>query len=116
MDDLEITRLCAEAMGITVYSNDAKCYLSRMDMAMYVGQPPTWVFRHFYAPLHDDAQAMALVKKFRLRIDGDGNISDYSKWLVEYWPEGATSSEEESLSDNLNRAICITVAQMQKAK
>ena len=60
MNDLEITRLCAEAMGYTDISeiefpNDPQRYVSAMDQK----------FRGLlWNPLHDDAQAMALVKKF----------------------------------------------------
>ena len=47
MNTIEMTRLCAEAMGIT---GDG------------------FAFRSFN-PLHDDAQAMALVKKFDMVIE-----------------------------------------------
>ena len=53
MTDLEMTRLCAEAMGLTI---EQQGYETR---AIKVREHwPT------YDPLRDDAQAMALVKKF----------------------------------------------------
>ena len=113
MTDLEITRLCAEAMGVR---NDNEGF--------YCGVPCVWTVecssanhqthRAFY-PLLDDAQAMALVKKFRLYIDGDGNRSDYNIWQVECWPEGATEAGEIAVSQDLNHAICECVAQMRRA-
>ena len=47
MTDLELTKLCAEAMGIEI----SPVRHGDGDFSLY-------------DPLHDDAQAMALVKKF----------------------------------------------------
>ena len=58
MTDLEITRLCAEAMGLG-WQDD------RTDGGI-TAQEGTYNYK--YDPLHDDAQAMALVKK--MRFDG----------------------------------------------
>lgn len=83
MDDLEITRLCAEAMG-------------------YDMQPQ-------YDPLTNDGQAMALAKRFHLYMDG---------LLLPDWTVAASIGpfSYEACDPDLNRAICITVANMQKAK
>ena len=97
MTDLEITRLCAEAMGFAFIAETGTC--------CYAGNDPRQV-REEYRPLHDDAQAMALVKKFKIGIgreDGDC-----------MWAVGRIFIE--TINKDLNRAICECVAEMQTAK
>ena len=60
-----------------------------------------------YDPLHDDAQAMALVKKFDLVCGRD--IAPPSSYFAE-------SQMVCTYSDDVNRAICECVAEMQLAK
>ena len=81
MTDPEITKLCAEAMGFGTFKDD---------------ESPSG-----YNPLHDDAQAMALVKKF-VRVIVRRKEGDWSINL-----DGARNV-------NLNRAICETVAKMRQ--
>ncbi len=95
MTDLEITRLCAEAMGLMGESGYA--LIGRMD-------------NHPYDPLHDDAQAMGLVKKFGLRIE---HSSPSAIWTVQ--AEGPLTLPRFNAED-LNRAVCECVARMQAAK
>ena len=57
MTDLEMTKLCAEAMGIKASDWDNEYHGS-----IPPAKPP-------YDPLLDDAQAMALVKRFCLDIE-----------------------------------------------
>lgn len=93
MTDLEITKLCAEAMGYSLswdHQGNARAYP--------LGQ--------IYDPLHDDAQAMALKKKFRL---SDRYFQDEGMWGVPIEGGGGWSM-------SLNRAICECVARMQQAK
>lgn len=108
MTDLEITRLCAAAMG---YTNDY-VYPDGLDLMFRNGTK--------YSPLHDDAQAMALVKKFGLII-----FKPSSKWQVviaEQWNKagpGISIADPFDLcgeSENLNRAICECVARIQLEK
>lgn len=106
MSDLEITRLCAEAMGLTVI---------RMHD---IGQgAPVWALAQegtrsvAYSPLTDDAQAMALVKKFGLWITHDNGEAVAKPWCV----EGADDSTI-TYSDSLNRAICECVAKMRQSE
>jgi len=101
MTDLEITRLCAEAMGVSVHEYQ--------DGSLY----------HFgglceggiedYDPLHDDAQAMALVKRFNLAIEP----GEYNIWRVQ-GREGMyldkVIKDSHTSSKSLNRAICECVA------
>ncbi len=97
MTDLETTRLCAEAMGysVTVHSNRK----SSPDL-MWVANNQNW------NPLKDDAQAMALVKKFDMWID-KVRMGDASLWTV------SAGCEFDVRNSNLNRAICECVAKMQ---
>lgn len=94
MTDTEITRLCAESMNI----------------AFSVGAGLWRDGRTNYDPLHNDSQAMALVKKFRLSCGWD-----YDKMI---WCE--TMDVEPYIvirdADDLNHAICECVAKMQQAK
>ena len=108
MTDLEITRLCAEAMG----------YHQRK---ITDGGKRVWIIPHhpdpqcapsaiIYDPLHDDAQAMALVKKFGLQILPPEPASA-GRWVVSYGELGKCGD-----NTNLNRAICECVVKMQQAK
>ena len=114
MTDLEMTRLCAEAMGIAL------------------GQPTTWrdamgglrsipsqaiTDVHLndsgenYDPLYDDAQAMALVKKFKLLVNNGVGCSSTDLWHVQTQDDRDESVECQTL----NRAIVECVAKMQAA-
>ncbi len=96
MNDLDITRLCAEAMGIHIK------YGAKIMLHTDAGTV-------LYDPLHNDAQAMALVKKIRLSI-GDPSVSTSGEnWCVD--GPGCISAD----NPDLNRAICTCVAHMQKA-
>lgn len=81
LTDLEITKRCAEKIGLTA-TYDAPL--------------------RKYDPLHDDAQAMALVKEFKLWIGG--------------WLGGLVCVSKDgrclSTADDLNRAICQCVAKL----
>jgi hypothetical protein len=96
MTDLEMTKLCAEAMGYT-YADG---------MAEAKGRHGEWETSHTwpYTPLTNDAQAMALVKRFHLDIFG----SEGTVWCVSF---GAP----EVISESLNRAIVEAIAKMQGA-
>ena len=91
MTDLEMTKLCAEAMGYKiVYPNDASLPIA-IESELGAG---------LYNPLHDDAQAMALVKRFKPYIGYAP--PEYHVHIREgnYWGQ----------SEDLNRAIveCVT--------
>ena len=89
MTDLKIIKLCAEAMGYQVAGNHGDAAITVDGMAT-----------NRYDPLHDDAQAMALVKQFP--ID--------TIWAM--WE--AIKNYQGHL--DLNRAICECVAKMQEKK
>lgn len=104
MTDLEITRLCAEAMEppATLLGSSDVWGVS----IIYIPEKKvrSWV-KPTFRPLHDDAQAMVLVKKFNLGLAWSGF------WSVYEQGNGANGS-----SADLNRAICECVAKMQAAK
>lgn len=94
MTDLEITKRCALAMGYT----DRYVYPDGLDLMFRNGTQ--------YDPLHDDAQAMELTKKFKLNI---GQLS--GGWCkVFIMPTEGRMHEGES--QDLNRAICLCVASL----
>jgi hypothetical protein len=98
MTDLEITRACAEAMGYMDYV----CQEDYIKLDRYTR----------YHPLHDDAQAMELVKKLNLSVNRH-NEGQYLNWMVGgfgYFRNIHTENPED-----LNRAICEAVAKMQAA-
>ena len=87
MSDLEITKLCAATMGVDFSKGFGTITCKECGE---IGIP--------YDPLHDDAQAMALFRSFRL-------------W--EWIRDGSLNIGSEA---DLNRAICETVAKMVGAK
>lgn len=101
MDDLEMIGICAERMGVDAVEINGRLaipYEHITDVQTY------------YDPLHDDAQAMALVKKFLPTIDpSTWPNGDKQRWLVMKKINGfyyiATSKD-------LNRAIVECVARM----
>ena len=104
MTDLKITKLCAEAMGFIVKGsttsggNALLCYSTQRG--------------HFdYNPLHDDAQAMALVKTIKPCVQPPDVIGD-GTWHVWFF----TIPNYTAVSGDLNRAICECVAKMQASK
>ena len=106
MTDLEMTRLCAEAMGYDFHP--PKKFIFPTVSATRNQLVPFVAHNSPYDPLHDDAQAMALVKKFELNIGPD--VQGEDGWSVsDYGGDG------EVFSQDLNRAIVECVAKMQQA-
>ena len=113
MTDLEITKLCAEAMGLCGHP-------VREGMEMWTKEgwgnnKDAIVLHHscwrIWNPLHDDAQAMALVKKLDLEIH-----RPWGGWMVVPVVYQRRAMELHSSDHSLNRAICECVAEMQKVK
>lgn len=111
MTDLEITKLCAEAMGLEYHSAE----LANGQKVIFYDPYDT----HHWNPLHDDAQAMALVKSHTLDITwGPGE----QRWRVGEFRFGSEQGMNgkdglfcEVRSTDLNRAICECVAKLQEA-
>ncbi|SRR6266446_3985513 len=106
MTDLDKIKLCAEAMGYTT--------IVQADYnPNFASFPVTWVSNNqerknevLYDPFHDDAQAMALVKKLKLHIYWD---REYEGWIV--GPVGLAIA-----ANDLNCAIVECVAKMRAAR
>ena len=95
MTDLEMTKLCAEAMGA---SSDTEVVPD--------GDGGYWAL---YNPLHDDAQAMALVKKFKLALSAPSD-GGHELWVCRKpWDH----SGDYGFGVTPNRAIVESVAKMQ---
>ena len=100
MTDLEMTKLCAEAMG---YRGEG--------ISDHWGGLPVFASEiGVYNPLTDDAQAMALVRKFNLMLDPpDSEIPEWGACFSE-------SPHSTVINADLNRCIVECVATMQKAR
>jgi hypothetical protein len=94
MTDLEITKACAEAMGL-LGGDTGYALLGRME-------------NHPYDPLHDDGQAMALVRKFHLSLDWHGDDG----WTAMNSGDGVIRAHNL----NISYAICECVANIQAEK
>lgn len=93
MTDLEMTKICADAMGVEVVPSTSVDGGWATVLNQNCGD--------FYDPLHDDAQAMALLKKFRLWVHCEEHHSNGTKpWCVQ-----DADTEEYFVNDDLNRAI-----------
>ena len=109
MTDLEMTKLCAEAMGIrltgaVVDTEPPSLYANRKDgNGIFV-----------FDPLRNDAQAMALLHFIR-PANMSYNIFA-SGWSIRTLPDNETSYRFETFNVDLNRAIVECVAKMQSAK
>lgn len=110
MTDLEMTKLCAEAMSFQ-YNEWSHLTPSKTGsgIAAWIGDDDP---RINYDPLHDDAQTMVLVKKFAL------SLAWYDSENMNVWSASSNfrPNTERFLNPNLNRAIVECVANMQKAK
>ena len=105
MTEYEITVLCAEAMELDphVIRNVVQRY---SESGIYVVD--VWGDDGFstYDPLKDNAQAMALVKRFGLQIIAR-LINPF------FWCVVDVNENFDAESEDLNRAICECVAKMQ---
>jgi hypothetical protein len=119
MTDLEMTKLCAEAMGLQVHGGLYDSSAKGRELWIHHANGS----RTEYDPLHDDAQAMALVKKFnscmRIRyntvIETDEIAPPY--WEVRnYYPAQPPNYGGFGRNVDLNRAIVECVANMQSNK
>ena len=104
MTDLEINGRCAKAMGFIAVEVNIHPISKKKYVFIQCGPDDGYT----YGPLHDDAQAMALVKKFNIHC-----IRKDKKWWANC--EGGLF-KNGALNQDLNRAICECVAKMQKEK
>ncbi len=102
LSDLEITKRCAKAMGIELVEINPAGF--SQPIAPYVVQRVGGEYR----PLHDDAQAMGLVKRLKLNLQEPAYAAGNS-WHV--WKKDGVAPG--GVDPDLNRAICLCVAQLQ---
>lgn len=109
MTDIELTKRCAEACGWhcePAEDDRYRIYEATEDMTPIFGIGE-WLMQR-YDPLHDDAQAMALIKKFDIKVT---KRPQYESWrAVAYHRTGEFLSIGTDY--NLNRAIVLCVAGM----
>lgn len=106
MTDLEMTKLCAEAMGFE--SSEWSRFVQHPSPSSVPVRESEDDGYTSFDPLHDDAQAMALVKKFNLFINKGFDYMPFRWFVVGYRSDGADA--------DLNRAIVECVAKMQEGK
>ena len=110
MTDLEMTKLCAEAMGYAACRARIEDYDKIAGYRFEVSNPLTgWAL---YDPLNDDAQAMALVKKLMLSVGRNQGV----EWDVENRHSPFGEQYVCVMNKDLNRAIVECVAKMQETK
>ena len=111
MTDLELTKLCAQAIG---YKPDVRAKYRGLG-SEFSG---IWVNDSSltFDPLHDDAQAMALVQKFHVHLYWNAAASE-PRWEAQSpGVIGFGSGHPYDQPEGLNRAIVECVAKMWKAK
>lgn len=112
LTDLEITGLCAKAMGIrtdgVTPNGTGHSFWAR----------PNGNLQHYvYNPLDDDEQCFALVKRFNMKLT---KKPFFKTWrAVCYHESGPLRGDVRAIADHdtdLNRAVCLCVATMELAK
>lgn len=111
MTDLEMTKLCAEAMGLLVQHTTGDS-VWRLPFRNDINDPRLAGTTHLdpYDPLHDDAQMVSLVKKFHLRLD---RIDDEATGWGVFKDRGFKEPPFYGFASDLNRAVVECVAKMQ---
>lgn len=124
MTDIEMTKLCAEAMGLYLlpaYPKGHLLYNPNHDRGGLMwsgevdGQGCYFIQGGAYDPLHNDEQAMALVKKLGLTVDPAQDEPPFD-WRVVVAIGGDWDNQAAGESDNLNRAIVQCVAKLQESR
>ena len=114
MTDSEITKRCADMMGIRGHAvSDGQEMWSPVGydkikdaIVTHNGEWRLW------NPLHDGAQAMALVESFHIDISSFLGKDGWRVWQCRHDKDVAWTDPYH----NVNRAICECVAEMQKEK
>src|SRR5258708_26559145 len=99
MNDLEMIKLCSKAMEIDAAQDFPTG-------ALWIKKTKVSAHRDEYDPLHDDAQAMEMVKRLQLQV---GWHSDTGEEEGNWYASESTSNWAYS-KESLNRAICACVA------
>jgi hypothetical protein len=110
MTDLEATRLCAEAMEAPPdLPGASEIWSVSISYATGTKKKVSHWVKASYNPLENDAQAMALVKRFRLRI------RSFKEALWEASTDPREDNAIDVLDPDLNRAIVYCVAALRGA-
>jgi len=115
MDDLTMTKLCAEAHGWTCEPAGLRRYRvyaagdKEGETTPIYGIGEDWVMQK-YDPLNDDSQAFELIKQFNLVIEREKGGGLFG---VTFIGERKGRSQVVRAAANLNRAIVECVAKMQ---
>ena len=99
--DTEIIIACAKAMGYSSGEGHGRAPRCPYPVGIRVSEGKK--APHWYSPLHDDGQAMVLVKRFRISIGG----------LSQCWKVFSMTPVVDADGIDLNRAICECVAKLQ---
>jgi hypothetical protein len=106
MNDIEITKRCANAMGYSIIPDSIEklpIYVIKVD-DLWHDIPIA------YDPLMNDEQAFTLVKKFGLNLIGQQTINSIDgKWEIH-------GSNISIFDVDVNRAICRCIAEIQGLK
>jgi hypothetical protein len=120
-----MTKLCAEAMGLRLIP------AYRKGTILYDEGQHDWnglmysrdgnhlfVQSGAYNPLHDDAQALALVKKFDLCVEYEAYVNERHDGWIDDWRVRNHVMERKIIgrNPNLNRAIVEAVATLQQER
>ena len=98
MTDFEMIKKCALKMGIEIAEENG-----RIQAISYFRERRSMPNYDDYDPLTNDAQAMAMVKRFEMQI-----ITGYSNgWIV-----SVNRGRNDAQNENLNRAIVECVAKL----
>lgn len=103
--DIEIVEKCAKAMGLQPYERGGFIQQCSSYGIYIVGELGGRGYTE-YSPLTDDAQAMALMKKFRMDIQ---QFNDGECHALTAYADGFSNGYD------LNRAICNCAASMDTA-
>ena len=115
LTDLEITRMCAEAMGFTPYRANWGVIQVCSESGIYIVSDRKERRYIEYDPLHDDAQCMALEDWLIER----GYLS-FRRYEMRFNPFTREVTQEQVIAfsnkQERRRAVCLCVAHMQQEK
>ena len=113
MTDLELTKLCAEAMRLD-HKVVGGSVLLRFVNAINDPRLAGVEYLEKYDPLHDDAQALQLVRAFGVTVDPAQDEPPFTwRAVLPPWDEDEIENSIHADGLDLNRAIVETVAKMQ---
>jgi len=107
MTDIDLTKACADAIDLDYIERDHEL-LYRVGTERDARTKEA-IYRAGYDPLHDDAQAMSLLKRFNLMVNWN---SPTAVWCMPMDVQKYGYKSDSADYSELNRAICECVAQL----